>query len=88
MPCTFACVLCPSQALAALLPPKETDIEPLPEIVVQVAFEESTLDEVRARSFPAGSGFFDQAFPSQFGEGDENDCEDEEDEDDGRPTEC
>ena len=88
MPCTFACVLCPSQALAALLPPKKTDIEPLPENVVQVAFEEGTLAKVRARSFPAGSGFFDQAFPSQFGEGDENDWEDDGDEDDGGPPEC
>jgi DnaJ family protein A protein 2 len=88
VPCTFACVLCPSQALAALLPPKKTDIEPLPEIVDQVAFEEGTLTEVRARSFPAGSGFFDQAFPSQFGEGDENDWEDDGDEDDGGPPEC
>ena len=45
---------------------------------------------MRARSFPAGSGFFDQAFPSQFGEGDENDWEDDEgDEDeDGGPPEC
>ncbi|KAH9068156.1 hypothetical protein EDB83DRAFT_2506151 [Lactarius deliciosus] len=77
------------KALAALLPPKKTDIEPLPEIVDDVAFEESTLTEVRARSFPAGSGFFDQAFPSQFGEGDENDWEDDDDDDDeGGPPEC
>ncbi|KAI0292128.1 hypothetical protein BC826DRAFT_452828 [Russula brevipes] len=77
------------EALAALLPPRKADIEPLPEIVDQVAFEEGTLAEVRARSFPAGSGFFDHAFPSQFGEGDENDWEDEEgDEDDGGPPEC
>jgi DnaJ family protein A protein 2 len=63
----------------------------LPEIVDKVAFEEGTLTEVRARSFPAGSGFFDQEFSSQFGEGDENDWEDEEghdDEDDGGPPEC
>jgi len=55
-------------ALAALLPPKKTDIEPLPEIVDQVAFEEGTLTE--------------------FGEGDENDWEDDGDEDDGGPPEC
>jgi DnaJ family protein A protein 2 len=52
-----------------LLPSKKTDIEPLPEIVDEVAFEESTLTE--------------------FGEGDENDWEDEDgdDEEDG-PPEC
>lgn len=74
-----------------MLPSKKADIEPLPEIIDKVAFEEGTLAEVRARSFPAGSGFFDQAFPSQYGEGDENDWEDEEgdeDEDDGGPPEC
>lgn len=57
----------------------------------QVAFEEGTLAEVRAWSFPADSDFFDQGFPSQFGEGDENDWEDEaygDDEDDGGPPEC
>jgi len=59
------------KALAALLPAKKADIEPLPEIVDQVAFEEGTLAE--------------------FGEGDENDWEDEEgdeDEDEGGPPEC
>jgi len=56
------------KALASLLPPKKTDIEPLPEIVDEVAFEESTLAE--------------------FGEGDENDWEDDGDEDDGGPPEC
>jgi len=72
-----------------LLPPKKTDIEPLPEIVDEVAFEESTLTEVRARSFPADSGFFDVAFSSQFGEGDENDWEDDDDDDDeSGPPEC
>ena len=51
-------------------------------------FEEGTLAEVR--DHPAGSGFFDQVFLPQFGEGDENDWEDEEgDEDeDGGPPEC
>ncbi|KAI0261511.1 hypothetical protein BC834DRAFT_830170 [Gloeopeniophorella convolvens] len=78
------------KALAAQLPPKKTDIEPVPEVVDEVAFEESALEEVRARSFPADSGFFDHAFPSQFGEGDEADWEDEEDEDAhfGGPPEC
>jgi DnaJ family protein A protein 2 len=85
----FLCLTLILQALATLLPPKKTDIEPLPEIVDEVAFEESTLTEVRARSFPAGSGFFDQALPSQFGEGDENDWEDDEEDDDvGEPPEC
>ena len=36
---------------------------------------------MRARSFPASSNFFDQGFPSQFGE-DENDWEDDDDDDD------
>lgn len=54
------------KALAALLPPKKTDIEPLPETVDEAAFEESTLTE--------------------FGEGDENDWEDDDDE--GGPPEC
>ena len=62
----------------------------MPEIVDEVAFEEGTLAEVR--DHPAGSGFFDQVFLPQFGEGDENDWEDEEgdeDEDeDGGPPEC
>jgi len=58
------------KALAAFLPPKKNDIEPLPEIVDQVAFEEGTLAE--------------------FGEGNENDWEDEayDDDDDGGPPEC
>ncbi|KAI0297243.1 hypothetical protein B0F90DRAFT_916795 [Multifurca ochricompacta] len=57
------------QALGALLPPKKADIEPLPEIVDEVAFEEGTLAE--------------------FGEGDENDWQDEEEDDDeGGAPEC
>lgn len=53
-----------------------------------MAFEEGTLAEVR--DHPAGSGFFDRAFLPQFGEGDENDWEDEEgdDDDDVEPPEC
>ena len=45
---------------------------------------------MRAWSFPADSDFFDQAFPSQFGEGNENDWEDEayDDDDGGGPPEC
>jgi DnaJ family protein A protein 2 len=43
---------------------------------------------VRSRSFPASPNFFDQGFPSQFGEDDDN-WEDDDDENDvdGEP-EC
>lgn len=34
---------------------------------------------MRARCFPASSDFFDEGFTSQFGEGDEDDWEDEDD---------
>lgn len=39
--------------------------------------------DVRARSFPASPDFFDHGFSSQFGEGDEDDWEDENDDGDG-----
>jgi len=39
------------------------------------------LAEVRSRSYPAGPNFFDQGFPYQFGEGDEDDWLDEDEED-------
>jgi DnaJ family protein A protein 2 len=50
-------------------------------VVDEAGFEESDIVDVRARSFPAGSGFFDQGFHSQFGEG-EDDWEDDDDDDD------
>jgi DnaJ family protein A protein 2 len=37
--------------------------------------------DVRSRSFPASSSFFDHGFPSQFGGDDENDWVDEDGED-------
>jgi DnaJ family protein A protein 2 len=49
-------------------------------VVDEAEFEESDIVDVRARSFPASSDFFDQGFQSQFGEG-EDDWEDEDDED-------
>ena len=61
-------------------------MEPRPEVVDEADFEESDIVDVRARSFPASQNFFDQGFASQFGEGNEDDWEDEDDED-GEP-EC
>jgi len=55
-------------AIAKLLPPKRANIEPAPEIIDEVAFEEAELED--------------------FGEGDENDWEDEDDDgynDNGEP---
>lgn len=43
---------------------------------------------MRSRSFAASPDFFDQGFPSQFGE-DDDDWEDDEDEDpDGEEPDC
>lgn len=64
-----------------LLPPKRIDAEPRPEVVHEAAFEESDIVDVRSRSFPATSSFFDHGFPSQFGGNDENDWVDEDDDD-------
>lgn len=78
------------QALEALLPPKKTDIEPRPAIVDEADYEESDVVEVRARSVPAGSDFFDHGM-AQFGEGGDDDWEDEDeeyDEDGGGEPEC
>jgi DnaJ family protein A protein 2 len=47
-------------------------------VVDDAEFEESDMVDVRARSFPASSDFFDKGFPSQFGE-DESDWEDDDD---------
>jgi DnaJ family protein A protein 2 len=74
-----------------MLPPKKTEMSPPPPVVDEAEFEESDIVDVRARSFPAGSNFFDQGFQSQFGE-DDDDWEDEDDEDnedldDGHGTE-
>ncbi|KAF5359418.1 hypothetical protein D9756_003303 [Leucocoprinus leucothites] len=70
------------QALESILPPRKRDIDPLPSVVDDVAFEETDLAEVRSRSYPAGPNFFDQGFPYQFGEGDEGDWLDDDDDDD------
>ncbi|KAF8656834.1 hypothetical protein AX16_002382 [Volvariella volvacea WC 439] len=71
------------QALQALLPPKKGNIEPLPEIVDDADFEETDIVDVRARSFPASSNFFDHGFPSQFGgENNSDEWVDEDDSDD------
>lgn len=86
--CTSVIVLTHQlQALEKLLPPKRTEVDPLPAVVDEADFEESDIVDVRARSFPAGD-FFDQAFASQFGE-DEGDWEDEdEDEDEDGEPDC
>lgn len=76
------------QALAALLPPKKTDVEPRLAIVDDADYEESDVVEVRGSSVPAGSTFFDHPL-DQFGEGGDEDWEDEEDEDnEDSPPEC
>jgi len=65
-------------------------VDPQPEIVDEADYEESDIVDVRARSFPASQSFFDQGFPSQFGDEDEDDenWEDEDEDDmDGEP-EC
>ena len=67
-------LFCVIQALQSLHPPKKKDIEPLPEIVDEVDYEESDIAELR-------STFLDHGF------GDESDWEDEDDDDDEEP-EC
>jgi len=47
--------------------------------VDDLEFEETDLTEVRPCSYPAGPNFFDQGFPRQFGEGNEDDWLDEDD---------
>jgi DnaJ family protein A protein 2 len=69
------------EALERLLPSKKPDMDPMPEIVDEVPYEEGDIVDVRARSFPAGSDFFDQGFASQFGEGDDDDWEDDDGDD-------
>ncbi|KAJ6496464.1 hypothetical protein C8R47DRAFT_1114207 [Mycena vitilis] len=70
------------KTLLSLIPPKKEDIEPRPAFVSTAAFEEADIEEVRERYFPASQDFFDGAFASQFGEGDEGDwVEDDEDDD-------
>jgi DnaJ homolog subfamily A member 2 len=49
--------------------------------VDEAEFEETDIVDVRSRSFPASSSFFDHGFPSQFGGDDENDWVDEDEDD-------
>lgn len=58
------------------------EMSPRPSVVDEAEFEESDIVDVRARSFPASSDFFDQAYESQFG-GDEDEWEDDDGDDDG-----
>jgi DnaJ family protein A protein 2 len=78
------------QVLASLLPPKKQDIESLPTEVDEANFEEVDLADVRSRSYAAGPNFFDQGFPHQFGEGNEDDWldDDEDDEYGDHNAEC
>lgn len=69
------------QALEAFLPPKRSNPEPLPEIVVEADFEEGDIADVRSRSFPASPNFFDQ-FAPQFGDDEDDWVEEDDDEDD------
>lgn len=75
------------QALEGLLPPKKPEMDPRPEVVDEVPFEESDIVDVRSQRF-SGSAFFDRSgFARQFG-GDEDGWEDEdEDEDDDEDDE-
>lgn len=71
-------------------------MDPRPETVDEVPYEETDMADVRAPPFSAGSPFFDHSgfgFGQQFGEGDERDWVDEEDEDEedgawGAQPEC
>lgn len=65
------------------LPPKKPELDPQPDKVDEVKYEEGDFVDVRARSFPAGAEFMDQNFTSQFGEGDDNDWTDDDEEEDG-----
>lgn len=66
-----------------MLPPKTMEMSPRPSVVDEADFEESDIVDVRARSFPASSDFFDQAYQSQFGEDDDDWEDDDGDDDDG-----
>ena len=65
--------------LESFLPPKKKELEPLPEIVDEVPYEESDIGELR-------SSFLDGGLDGQFGD-DDSDWEDEDDEDVEQP-EC
>ncbi|KAJ4480078.1 hypothetical protein J3R30DRAFT_3468087 [Lentinula aciculospora] len=68
------------QTLANLLPPKKPEMQPQPEIVDEVNFEEI---DVRSPSFPASQDFFDHGFANQRVDiHDEDGWEDEDDDDD------
>lgn len=56
-------------------------MEPQPEIVDEVPFEETDIADVRERSFPPSQDFFDHGFSSQFGQ-DEDEWMDEDEDDD------
>ncbi len=71
------------QELEKHLPPKKPELDPQPDKVDEVKYEEGDFVDVRARSFPAGAEFMDQNFTSQFGEGDDNDWTDDDDDEDG-----
>ena len=74
-------MLCVRQTLSALLPPRKSEIDPLPEVVDEVPFETSDLGDVRDPPFSAGAHFFDH--PSFFGsEAQFGDADDEDDEGD------
>ncbi|KAJ3853966.1 hypothetical protein EV368DRAFT_63652 [Lentinula lateritia] len=69
------------QALAKLLPPKKLEMQPQPEIVDEVNFEEI---DVRSQSFPASQDFFDHGYANQRDDiHDEDGWEDEDDDDEG-----
>jgi DnaJ family protein A protein 2 len=57
-------------------------MDPPPAVVDEANFEESNIMDVRKGTFQASSDFFDHGFTSQFGEGSDDEWEDEDDEED------
>ncbi|KAJ3770814.1 DnaJ-domain-containing protein [Lentinula raphanica] len=68
------------QVLENILPPKKPEMQPQPEIVDEVNFEEI---DVRSQSFPASQDFFDHGFANQRDEIIDEDWEDEDDDEEG-----
>jgi DnaJ homolog subfamily A member 2 len=58
-------------------------LDPVPEIVEDVSYEKGDIAEVRAKSFPAGKDFFDDAAFD-----DEEDWEDDDDDEFGGEPDC
>lgn len=68
------------KVLESLLPPKKPELEPQPDVVDEVDYEESDIVDVRGRSSAGGPDFLERGFATQFGDN-EDDWEDEDEED-------